>query len=63
MILDKVEAYCRQVNLPIYQFEKRCGLGNGTVSGWKYSMPNYSSMEKVAKEMGITVSELLKEDD
>lgn len=62
MIFDKVEQYCRENHLPIYLFEKRCGLGNGTVSGWKESNPSFNSIIKVAKEMGISIGTLMEEE-
>lgn len=59
MFYKKVEAYCKKNNIAISVFEKRCGLGNGTISGWVDSNPRIDSLEKVATEMGITLAELL----
>lgn len=50
-------------NISIHAFEKRCGLGNGTISGWKDSKPNLSSLEKVSREMNMPISKLLKGDE
>lgn len=61
MYYKKVEAYCKKNNIPISVFEKRCGLGNGTISGWVDSNPRIDSLQKVATEMGITLAELLEE--
>lgn len=55
----KVEAYCKKNNIAISVFEKKCGLGNGTISGWVDSNPRIDSLQKVAAEMGITLAELL----
>lgn len=62
MLFQKVEKYCKENNLSIAAFEKRCGLSNGTVSGWKTFKPNMSSIIKISKEMKMSVDELLVED-
>lgn len=54
-----VESYCKKNNIPISVFEKNCGLGNGTISGWTNSNPRIDSLEKVAIEMKMTLAELL----
>lgn len=59
MFYKKVETYCKKNNIAISVFEKRCGLGNGTISGWVDSNPRIDSLQKVAAEMGITLAELL----
>lgn len=59
MFYKKVEAYCKKNNIAISAFEKKCGLGNGTIGGWVDSNPRIDSLEKVATEMGITLAELL----
>ncbi len=61
MYYKKVEAYCKKNNIAISVFEKRCGLGNGTISGWVNSNPRVDSLQKVATEMGISLAELLKD--
>jgi transcriptional regulator with XRE-family HTH domain len=59
LFYKKVEAYCKKNNIAISAFEKKCGLGNGTIGGWVESNPRIDSLEKVAAEMGITLVELL----
>lgn len=60
MVYKKVEAYCKRKNIAISTFEKKCGLGNGTIGGWaEGTNPRMDSLEKVAAEMGITLAELL----
>lgn len=61
MYYKKVDTYCKKNNIPIYVFEKRCGLGNGTIGGWAESNPRIDSLQKVATEMGITLAELLED--
>jgi len=57
----KVEAYCKKNNIAISVFEKRCGLGNGTIGGWIDSNPRIDSLQKVATEMGISLADLLQD--
>lgn len=59
MLFEKIDIFCKDNNLPLYLFEKKCGLGNGTISGWKTASPRIDSLQKVAKEMGITIDELI----
>ena len=61
MLYDKISLFCKEKNIPLYLFEKECGLGNGTITGWKSSKPRIDSLQKVAKQMGVSIEELLKE--
>ena len=61
MVYQKIFKYCKENNLSISAFEKKCGIGNGTISGWKYgSSPSLKTLEKIEKNTGILVSELVK---
>lgn len=63
MFYKKVEAFCKKSNIAISAFEKKCGLGNGTIGGWaEGARPRIDSLEKVSIEMGITLAELLTSD-
>lgn len=62
MIFKKVMDYCKKEGLSISSFEKMCGIGNGTVSKWKddASKPSVATLEKIAKETKIPITEWLK---
>lgn len=61
MVYQKILKYCKENNLSISAFEKKCGIGNGTISAWKDgSVPSLRTLEKIEKTTGITVSELVK---
>ena len=62
LIFVKVMDYCKKVGLSISSFEKKCGIGNGTVSKWKddVSKPSVATLEKIAKETKIPITEWLK---
>lgn len=61
MLLDKILLFCEQNNIPLYVFERDCGIGNGTIARWKTSNPRLDSLQKVAKHMNTTVEDLLKD--
>lgn len=61
MIYEKILKYCKENNLSIASFEKKCGIGNGTISAWKDgSKPSLNTLEKIEKTTGISVAELIK---
>ena len=61
MLRDKILCFCKENNIPLYVFERDCGLGNGTIARWKTSYPRLDSLQKVAKKMNVTVEDLLKD--
>lgn len=63
LLYDKVVQFCKENHIPLYSFEKRCGLGNATIRGWKTSNPRIDSIQKVAKEMGVSIEKLLEESE
>lgn len=59
-VYGKVLKYCLENQLSIAAFEKKCNIGNGTIGRWeKGSKPSLDTLEKIEKETGITVSELV----
>ena len=61
MLYEKILQFCKKNNIPLYLFERDCGLGNGTISGWKTSNPRIDSLQKVAKRMGVPIEKLLED--
>lgn len=56
MIYENVVAYCRLYKISVVQFEKKCGLTNGTVRKWKLgSDPRVNSLKKVAEATKIPI--------
>ena len=49
MIFNNIKKLCEKRGISISQLEKEAGLGNGTISGWKESMPRIDSLQAVAK--------------
>ena len=59
MIFKKIEAWCKENGTSVAALEKKCGLGNGTIQGWKTSSPRIDSLQKVSKVTGIPIEELI----
>lgn len=62
MIYDKIKKLCDELGITIMECEKRAGLGNGVISGWKTSSPRLDKIKAVADVLHTTVDELIKED-
>lgn len=64
MIYQNIASYCKRNNISISDFEKKCGIGNGVVGGWKNgkSTPNLKSLSKIANATGIPISEWLEKE-
>jgi transcriptional regulator with XRE-family HTH domain len=63
MVIDKVREYIKLNNLRISTFEKKCGLGNGTVRGWVNGNPRVETLEKLEEATGIPVAEWIKKEE
>ena len=64
MVYQTVIEYCEKNNLSISAFEKKCGIGNGTVGRWgQGSNPSYETLQKIVRETSITIEELLKDEE
>ena len=54
---------CRKNKISIAKLERDTGLGNATVRGWARSSPTVDKLKAVADYFGVTVDELLREDE
>ena len=62
MLYEKIVAVATERGTSIRKIEEECGLSNGSVIKWRTSKPAAESLYKVAKFLGLTVEDLLKED-
>ena len=55
MIYEKVLEYCRNEGIPVCEFERRCEIGNGTVSKWRQdrSSPSVKTLSKIVHGTGL----------
>jgi len=52
---EKIKTLCAEHNIKISALEKELGLGNGTISKWKNSVPKHDNLQKIADFFGVTV--------
>lgn len=57
---NKIKKLCEKSGVSFTRIEKETGLGNGTISKWKDSIPTVDKLKKVADYFGVTVDELLE---
>lgn len=59
MLYETVKKLCKEKGIPIYELEKRAGVGNGTIRFWKNGSPRLDTLERVADALGIKVTTLI----
>lgn len=58
MFLSNVEKYIKEMGIKPAEFERMCGLGNGTVRSWRNgNAPTLSTVERIAQATGVPVTE------
>lgn len=62
MIYENILKLCEKHGTNISNVEKACGLGNGTISGWKDGNPRVDRLKLVADYFGVTIDEIMGED-
>lgn len=64
MVYQKITEYCKENNLSISAFEKKCGIGNGTIGKWEQgSNPSYETLKKIVRATDIPIEDLLKDEE
>lgn len=63
MLVDNVKRLCHEKGVSIWALESAIDIGNGTIGKWKTSSPRLETIKKVADYFGITVDELLSDQD
>ena len=65
MDVSIIRAKCTERGITIAQLEKTLHLGNGMIAKWEGSVygPSVKNIKKVADYFGVTVDELLREDE
>lgn len=54
---ERVIEYCRQQGITVCEFERRCGLSNGSVGKWRNGRgPSVKSLTKVVSSTGIEIT-------
>lgn len=63
MYYEKIKSLCDERGITVMELEKRAGLGNGVIGGWRESEPKISSLKAVADVLGIPITELINDND
>lgn len=63
MIYTNISNLCRDKGISIAKLERELGFGNSTVRGWANSSPTVEKLKAVADYFGVTIDDLLAEDD
>lgn len=65
LVYERVIQLINEQRLTKAKVEAACGLGNGTIEGWKEGKqgPSINSLEKVAGVLGVSLEELVKKED
>lgn len=63
MVYENVMKYCEKNGLSVLAFEKKCGLANATVAGWKKNNydPSLSTLQKIVSATGIPIEKWLED--
>ena len=64
-VLEKITQYRKERGWTEYELAKRSALPQSTISSWyrKNMQPSLSSLDKIAHAFGLTLSQILSEDD
>lgn len=60
-IFLNIKKLASEQNISFSKIEKECGLGNGTIANIENGNPTISTIEKISRFFGCSVSDLLKE--
>lgn len=59
-VYDNIKVICDKKKISICELEKKAGLGNGTIGGWKTASPTLTKLQAVADALGVKVNKLLQ---
>lgn len=60
-MVETIRRLCKEQGKNLFTLEKECGLGNGSVNKWDRSSPSVAKVSTVAKALGVSVSDLIGE--
>lgn len=65
IIAEKIKAVCKAQKTNLFALETKLGLGNGTIGKWGKNgrIPNYSNLAAVCSELGVSVEDIMRDDD
>lgn len=63
MIATKIRALCEAKGVTVREVEAATGISNGVIRRWDEMSPRSDKLKAVADYFGVTVDELLREED
>ena len=63
MLVSRIKVLCERNKTSINKVEDACGLGHATIRKWDKSSPRLDNVQKVADFLGVSVCELIGDDD
>lgn len=63
MLYEKVQKLARKQGISVNKLEKKLGFSSSYISKWRTSMPSANNLKKVADFLGVSVDELLDEQE
>ena len=62
-MVETIKAIAQDAQLSIREVERRCGFSYGIIQRWDEHLPSIDKVCKVAKVLGVTVDELVRNVD
>lgn len=63
LIAENVKQLCVERGITFAELERQLGLGNGVIARWGGIRPRVDRLKLVADYFGVTVDELLREEE
>lgn len=63
MLYDEIQGYCHKKKMTLAEFERSCGIGNGTIEKWnkRNSVPTLKTLIKIEAFTGVPINAWIKE--
>lgn len=62
-MLKRIKSICESKGMSLRQLEQEAGLALNTISRWEKNKPSIDKVKKVAGTLGVTMDELLREEE
>lgn len=62
MIVDKIEQMCEDRDMSVPALERKANIASGLIRHWRKSSPSVRTLKKVAKALGVDVTELVEKE-
>ncbi len=63
MLYDNVKKICEEKGISVGKIEKDLQLSNGSICKWNENEPGIRKVQKVADYLGVSIEELLAEEE